>query len=373
MVRPARATRRRVPGGSSIWPKTSAVFSRTPRLVHLRDEVVALTGALTDAREDGDAVVEVGDTHDHFLDQHGLADTGTTEQTDLAALDVRGEKVDDLQAGLEHLGLGLELVERRGLAVDGPALGPRTRPRRLFSTSTEGVEHLALGEVADRDADARARVGHRGLADQTVGGLHRDRADQAVTQVLGDLQGQRLLLAGVGRVGDLDVKGVVDLRHGVDGEFHVDDRADDPGDAARGNGRLNCGRHYLSLPAVASARAAAPPTISLISWVISAWRAALASRESVLIRSPGVVGRRLHRAARGGVLGGGRPGAARCRYGSRRSAAEGRRGRPPPTARSRTAEGSRSWRWPPPLPRRGSAAAAGCRRGVCVIIETNSV
>ena len=50
----------------------------------------------------------------------------------------------------------------------------------------------------------------------------------------------------------------------------------------------------------------APPTISLISWVISAWRAALASRESDLIELSRVVGRRLHRAARGGVLGGSR-------------------------------------------------------------------
>ena len=106
-------------------------------LGHLLDEVVALTGALADAGEHGDAVVVVGDTVDHFLDEHGLADAGTAEQTDLAALDVRGEQVDDLDAGLEHLGLGLELVEGRGLAVDGPALGDldsasgrRSGPRR---------------------------------------------------------------------------------------------------------------------------------------------------------------------------------------------------------------------------------------------------
>ncbi len=30
MVRAESATRRRVPGGSSIWPKTRAVFSMTP-------------------------------------------------------------------------------------------------------------------------------------------------------------------------------------------------------------------------------------------------------------------------------------------------------------------------------------------------------
>ena len=158
--------------------------------------------------------------------------------------------------------------------------------RATFEDVAEGVEDLALGDVADRDGDAVAGVGHRGLADQTVGGLHRDRADQAVAQVLGDLKGQRLELALLGGVGDLDVQRVVDLRHRVDGELHVDDRADDPGDAARGRGRFNSGGHSgQSLPAVASARALAPPTISLISWVISACRAALASRESDLMSS----------------------------------------------------------------------------------------
>lgn len=199
---------------------------------HFLDEVVALTGTLTDAREDRHTVVVVGDAVDHFLDQNGLADTGTTEQTDLSTLDVRGEKVDDLDAGLEHLGLRLELVEAGRLAVDRPALGDVGVLLRVVQHLTQGVEDLALGEVADGDGDALARVGHRGLADQTVGRLHRDGTDEAVTQVLRDLEGQGLQLAVLGRVCDLDLEGVVDLGHGVDGELHVDDRADDPGDAA---------------------------------------------------------------------------------------------------------------------------------------------
>ena len=110
-------------------------------------------------------------------------------------------------------------------------------------------------------------------------------------QVLRDFEGQRLLRARLGVVVDLDVEGVVDLRHGVDGELHVDDRADDPGYAAGGHAgrwcRFSSGGHSgQSLPALASARALAPPTISLISWVISAWRAALASRERLLMSSP---------------------------------------------------------------------------------------
>src|SRR5690606_2269104 len=103
----------------------------------LVDEVVALTRALADTGEHGDTVVVVRDAVDHLLDQDRLADASTTEEADLSTLHVRGEEVDRLDARLEHLRLRLELVELRGGAVDGPALGDLDDLARL------GVEHLA--------------------------------------------------------------------------------------------------------------------------------------------------------------------------------------------------------------------------------------
>jgi peptide chain release factor 1 len=84
------------------------------RLLHLVIEVVALAGALADAREARDAAVLLGDVVDELLDQHGLADAGAAEEARLAALGVRLEQIDDLDAGLEHLDL-------RGLLVEGGA------------------------------------------------------------------------------------------------------------------------------------------------------------------------------------------------------------------------------------------------------------
>jgi hypothetical protein len=52
----------------------------------------------------------------------------------------------------------------------------------------EHVEHLALGNVAHGDGDGRARVGHLGAAHQAVGRLQRNRADNVVADVLGDLR-----------------------------------------------------------------------------------------------------------------------------------------------------------------------------------------
>src|SRR5690606_10450319 len=91
-------------------------------LLHLDHEVVALTGAFADTGEHRHTTVVARDPGDHLLDEDCLADTGTAEQADLATLDVRRQQVDDLDAGLEHLGLGLELVEVGGLAVDPPPL-----------------------------------------------------------------------------------------------------------------------------------------------------------------------------------------------------------------------------------------------------------
>ena len=158
-------------------------------LLHLRDQVVALAGALADPGEHRHTAVVTGDARDHLLDQHGLAHAGAAEQADLAALHVGGQQVDDLDAGLEHLGLRLELVERRRLAVDAPPLLDVEGLALLeVEALAEGVEHPAEGGVAHGHGDRAAGVGHLHAADQAVGRLQGDRAHHAVADVLGDLE-----------------------------------------------------------------------------------------------------------------------------------------------------------------------------------------
>ena len=91
-------------------------------LLELEIEVVAFARALADAGEHREAAVLLGDVVDQLEDENGLADAGAAEEAGLAALGVRLEQVDDLDAGLEHLDAGGLLVERRRLAVDRPAL-----------------------------------------------------------------------------------------------------------------------------------------------------------------------------------------------------------------------------------------------------------
>ena len=105
----------------------------------------------------------------------------------------------------------------------------------------EGVEHVALGDVADRHGDRRAGVGHLGAAHQTVGRLQGDGAHHVVADVLGDLEGQRL-----GELTELDLDGqrVEERGNRVAAELHVDHGADHADDAAGGRARRR-GRRCL--------------------------------------------------------------------------------------------------------------------------------
>ena len=129
------------------------------------------------------------DVADELLDEHGLADSGTAEEADLAALHVGSEQVDDLDPGLEDLRRRLQLFEARRIAVNRPALVGLDLVA-LVDDIAENVEDTAEGRVADRNADRRARVLDVHAAGEPVGGVHGDRTDAVVAEVLLDLGDQ---------------------------------------------------------------------------------------------------------------------------------------------------------------------------------------
>ncbi len=195
IVRPERPTRRRAPGRLVHLAVDERDLVDHARLGHLEHEVVALARALADAGEDGDAAVLLGEVVDQLLDQDGLADAGAAEQADLAALDVRRDQVDALEAGLEDLDLRREVAEGGRIAVDRPALGVgrRARPcrRSPARSRSRGVRASArptgteIGCAGVDDVDA---------ARESVGRVHRDRADAVVAEVLLHLGHERARL-----------------------------------------------------------------------------------------------------------------------------------------------------------------------------------
>src|SRR5690606_22991608 len=66
-------------------------------------EFVALTDTLTDTSEHRDSTRTNGDVIDDFHRKDGLTDTSTTDDTDLATFDERGEEIEHLQAGFKHV------------------------------------------------------------------------------------------------------------------------------------------------------------------------------------------------------------------------------------------------------------------------------
>ena len=130
----------------------------TPALLHLEVEVVALAGPLAHAAEDRLAAVALGHVVDQLHDHDRLAHAGAAEQADLAALHERRDQVDDLDAGLEDRGLGLEVDELR--ASRGGSATARCSPGiggAAVHRLAEHVEDPAQRRGPDRHRDRRRR------------------------------------------------------------------------------------------------------------------------------------------------------------------------------------------------------------------------
>ncbi|KAF5031629.1 hypothetical protein DSECCO2_625780 [anaerobic digester metagenome] len=187
-------------------------------------KVVSFTGALTDTGEHGDAAVVLGDVVDHLHEDNGLADAGTAEHAHLAALGEGDEQVDDLDAGFKHFDLGRLLGEARGRAVNRVALFGDDGALFVHG-ATHDVQDAAQGGLAYGHLDGLARVLADLAANEAVGVVHGDAADDAVAKVLGDFDDQVVFFGVDGRVGDQN--GIQDARKFALGKLQVDNRPDD--------------------------------------------------------------------------------------------------------------------------------------------------
>ena len=181
-------------------------------------KVVAFAGTLADAGEHRIAAVRLGDVVDQFLNQHGLADAGAAEQADLAALGVRREQVDDLDAGDENFRFGRLLGVARRLGVDrahalpaltGPASSIGSPMTLMMRPSRPGPTGTAIGRPVSVTSWPRTRPSVD---------VHRDGAHRRFAEMLRDFEHQAVAaVVGLERVQD---------RRQIALELHVDDGAD---------------------------------------------------------------------------------------------------------------------------------------------------
>ena len=150
---------------------------------HFQPQVVAFARAFADAREHGNAAVLHRDVVNQLHDENGLAHARAAEKTNLAALQIRLDQVDDLDSRLKHF-------ERRGLIFER-----RRRPvNRIVRIADDGpelidgfpknVHHAAKRCTAHGNFDPFSEIVRLHAAHHALDGLHRDGADAAFAEVL---------------------------------------------------------------------------------------------------------------------------------------------------------------------------------------------
>jgi hypothetical protein len=180
-VRAERATRARAPGGSFIWPKTSAVLEMTGAPVSSLDSLISRKRSLpsrvrspTPAKH-RDAAVLLGDVVDELEDETVLPTPAPPKSPILPPLRYGARRSMTLMPVSKISTLVDWSVKEGGsrwigsfLAFTGPASSTglpttlRMRPRHSLPTGIMIGLPVSFGFHA---------------ADQAVGGVHRDRAD----------------------------------------------------------------------------------------------------------------------------------------------------------------------------------------------------
>merc|ERR1739844_670593 len=188
-------------------------------LNHLVVQVVTLTGSLTHTSEHGVTTMGLGNVVDQLHDQDSLADTGSTEQTNLASLGVGSQQIDNLDTSDQDLLLDTHLVELGSLGVDGLALGGLDGTP-LVNRVTDHVDDPSQSLGPDRVHDGVSSVVDNLATDETLGTVHGNGSDGVLSQVLGNLQDK--LGCPV-----LDLQSVEDLGETIF-ELDVNNGSDDP-------------------------------------------------------------------------------------------------------------------------------------------------
>ena len=198
------------------------------------------------------------DVVDELLYEHGLAHARAAEQAGLAALGVRFEQVDDLDARFQDIGDGTLLREAGRVAVYAHALGVFGKRCAAVYGFAEDVEHSAQRDYAHGHLYAAARRRHFGAARESVRFREHYAAHDVSAHVRSDFH-----------VSDCSVrihgKSFLYFRQRAV-ELYVHDR---PGYAYYPSFHASVSLVFLAFCALA------PAAISVISCVIAAWRTRL--------------------------------------------------------------------------------------------------
>jgi hypothetical protein len=138
---------------------------------------VSLTGPLSDTGEDRVSSVSLGDVVDELLDENGLSDSSSSEESNLSSTGVGSQEVDDLDSRLEDLG-GSRLVDKlRGVGVDG-AHGDTNDGTTLVDRLSNDVHDTSEAGGSDWDHDGVSGVDNLLSTDESLGSYERGRREK---------------------------------------------------------------------------------------------------------------------------------------------------------------------------------------------------
>ena len=109
----------------------------------------------------------IRDVIDQLFDQDCFADAGATEQTDLAALGIRADQVNDLDAGFKNFRRRHLLLKGRCWAVDAPVLRG-IGCGLIVNWISQQVKHTADAAFSDRNRNRASEINGLCPADKAV-------------------------------------------------------------------------------------------------------------------------------------------------------------------------------------------------------------
>jgi len=163
-------------------------------LNHLVVEIVTLSSSLADTGKHRVTTMRLSDVVDQLHNEDSLADSGTTEETNLTTLYVWGKKIDDLDTSLENLDGRAGLDEFWWWGVDSLE-GVSLDWASLVDWGTNDVDDSAEGGGTDWDHNWVSGVEDVLASNDSLSGIHSNGSDGVLSQMLGNLKNQSVLSA----------------------------------------------------------------------------------------------------------------------------------------------------------------------------------
>lgn len=208
----------------------SGVLVQYAGCLHVAIQFFALTAALADAAEDADPLVLADHVVDHLGQQHGLADTGTAEQTRLAATFQRHQHIDELDAGREDFGLGRAPGQRRRRSMHAAPFDGGCR--QAVDGRAEHIEHPRQDFPSDRRQQGPATINDTHATGQPLGERQGDAAYPLCIKLGQDFNGHFAIVPGM-------QQGMNRRQQGL--EANIDNAATDRRDVAGIRLSIPCG------------------------------------------------------------------------------------------------------------------------------------